>query len=142
VRIALVLLFLACRSTEPTSVIETTVKIEPAAKAPETVLAETILAAVASGDVDALRPAFGSGWADLAEVTRDNVRTLRRKLIALNIDLSTAKLLRVTGSGAEIEMFDVLLESNGRRFKTHFSALRSGELLSIAGSIVPEDQND
>ncbi len=133
------LLLVACSSDAPVA--------EPAR--PETtpikqtkpqheVMAEKLIAAIVADDVEQLRPLFGSGWADLGDLMTDNIRQLRSRLDKEKLDLAKSKIVRVDHSGDQVDMVDVHLEFEGRKFRTHYSAIKANgnyQLLGVANWI-------
>jgi len=105
-------------------------------------MAEKLIAAIVADDVELLRPLFGSAWADLGTLMGENIQRLRSRLSEERIDLAKAKIVRVVRTGdPQLEMVDVHLEFEGRRYRTHFSAMstRGGyQLLGVANWIVRE----
>jgi hypothetical protein len=119
-------------------------KVEPSkpevAKARHEVMAEKVIAAIASGDVEKLRPLFGeTGWRELQSITRAAVRRLRERLAAEKIELAKARIVRVVpDTRSSFESVDVHLDYGGRTFRTHFSVMTAFggyELTGIANWI-------
>lgn len=139
VRILFCLLLLACSSSraEPERRQAEPVERQEAPRAQPRAerIATALLGALAANDVEQLEPLFDrGGWTELEQVTRESFRRLHRRFADEGIDPAKAKIERVESTGQTVEMVDVVLAANGRRYRTHFSAstLSGYHLLGIA----------
>jgi hypothetical protein len=90
------------------------------------VLAEKVIAAIASGEFRQLAALTGkAAAAELGELTEASFRKLRDRLAAEKIELGRATISRVEVTGAQIELVDVFLAYDGKMFQLHFSAMVS-----------------
>jgi hypothetical protein len=98
------------------------------------VLAEKVIAAIASGEFPKLAALTGkAAAAELGELTEQSFRKLRDRLAVEGIDLGKATISRVEVAGDRIELVDVFLAYSGKMFQLHFSAMESRGTYALLG---------